>query len=113
MATISIRTSIPANTVSLNVLAGSPFEFLGLKSIVRLANTHAGATPELITMNFQIGGESLANAANVSNRTAFPTLRDDIAVTAGGNEGERLFLTYTNASGAAILVDTLVEIMPL
>jgi hypothetical protein len=86
---------------------------VGQNAVVRLAATHAGATPELITANWQIGGEAISSSGNISNRAAFPSWREDMFATAGAVAAERLFLTYTNTSGAAILVDTLIEITAL
>jgi len=113
MSTISVRTSVAANAVSANVLAGSPFEFVAAQSVVRLAVTQAGAAPDDITCNFQIGGESIVNGGNVSDRAAFPTFRDDQFAMAGANAGERLFLTFSNTTVGALNVDALIEITPL
>jgi len=113
MPTISGTVSVAANSVSANVLAGSPFEFVSQPSIIKLANTQAGAAASDITAVFQIGGESLVQAGNVSDRSAFPTFRDDLFVEAGGQAGERLFLTYANTTGGALLVHFLLDIMPI
>lgn len=111
MPTISGRVSVAANAVSANVLAGSPFEFVTVPSIVKLASTNAGAAPGNVTGNFQIGGESLMVDGNISNRAAFPTFREDLLLEAGAQGGERLFLTFSNTTGAAIDVDFLLDLM--
>ena len=113
MPIISIRTSVPANSVSGNVLSGSPFEFISQPSIIRLSNTQAGTSSADITADFQIGGESVASQANVSNRPAFPTFLDDTFVSAGGQSGERLFLNYNNTTAGALVVLTLLDVSPL
>jgi len=113
MPTISVTTSVAANATSANVLAGSTFEFVAQPSVIKLACTQAGAAATDITADFQIGGESLAQAANVSDRAAFPTFREDIFVEAGAQAGERLFLTYSNTTGGALLVHTLIDVMPI
>lgn len=113
MPIISLLTSVAANGVSGNVLAGSPFEFVNQPSIIRLAVTQAGAAASDITADFQIGGESVALQANVSDRTAFPTFLDDIFVSAGGQAGERLFLNYNNTTAGALVVQTLLDVSPL
>jgi len=112
MPLISLATSVAANASSGNVLSGSPFEFVSQASIVSLAVTQPGAGAA-ITMDFQIGGESLAQQANAPNKATFPSFRDDTVVKAGAAPGERLFLNYNNTTGAAIAVSTLVEIQPL
>lgn len=112
MPTISGQVSVAANATSLNVLAGSPFEFVAVPSIVKLAAVQAGATSPAITCDFQIGGESLVQAGNVSRGgNAFPRFVDDLLAEAGAQGGERLFLTFANTTGAAILVDFLLDIM--
>jgi len=113
MPTISLRTSVPANAVSGNVLAGSPFEFVAKNSVIILAVTNPAGTPGDITADFQIGGESLTTQANVSTRNAFPQFNDDTFVKAGAIAGERLFLSYNNTTAGALNVDTLVDVMPI
>jgi len=113
MPTISVRTSVGANATSPNVLAGSAFEFVAQPSLIKLAVTQRGAAPDDITADFQIGGESLAQAANVSDRASFPTFREDLFVEAGAQAGERLFLTFSNTTAGALNVDTLIDIMPI
>lgn len=113
MPTISGSISVAANAVSANVLAGSTFEFISQPSIVKLANTQAGAAASDITGTFQIGGESLLQGGNISDRDAFPTFRDDLFVEAGGQPGERLFLTYQNTTAGALVVQFLLDIMPI
>lgn len=113
MPTISGSVSVGSNDTSANVLAGSPFEFVSQPSIIKLAVTQAGSAASDVTSNFQIGGEALMQAGNISNRTAFPTFLDDILVEAGAQSGERLFLTFSNTTVGAILVQFLVDIMPI
>jgi len=113
MPTISLRTSVGANSSSGNVLAGSPFEFVAKSSVIILAVTQPAGTIGDITADFQIGGESLTTQANVSTRNAFPTFLEDTFVKAGAVAGERLFLNYNNTTAGALNVDTLVDVMPV
>ena len=113
MPTIAVRTSVAANSESANVLAGSPFEFVAVPSIVTLAATQRGAAPSDITSVFQIGGESVVQGGNVSDRAASPTFRDDLFARGGGAAGERLFLTFLNTTVGALNVDILLEILPI
>lgn len=113
MPTISLRTSVPANGSSGNVLAGSPFEFVAKDAIIILAAVNAGGIPGNVTADFQIGGESLTVQANISTRNAFPQFNDDVFVKAGAVAGERLFLNYNNTTIGALNVDSLVDVMPV
>jgi len=113
MPTISGSISVAANATSANVLAGSPFEFVVQPSIVKVAITQAGAAGSDITGDFQVGGESLLQAGNISDRDAFPTFRDDLTIEAGAQAGERLFLTFSNTTAGALVVSFLLDIMPI
>ena len=113
MPTISLRTSVPANGSSGNVLAGSPFEFVAKDAVIILSAVQAGGTPGQITADFQIGGESLTVQANISTANRFPQFNDDVFVKAGAVAGERLFLNYNNTTAGALNVDTLVDVMPV
>lgn len=113
MPLISLSVSVAANATSGNVLSGSAFEFVSQASVVSLAVTQAGAAAADITMDFQIGGESLTQQANTPFKAAMPTFRDDVQVRAGGVAGERLFLNFNNTTVGALVVQVLVEIQPL
>lgn len=113
MSIISLSSSVAANANSGNVLAGSPFEFIAVASIVRIAVTQAGAAGASITMDFQLGGESLASGANTPFKAPMPTFLDDLLLQAGGDAGERLFLAFNNTTGGAIVVQVLIEILPI
>lgn len=114
MSTISGLVSVPANATSPNVLAGSPFEFVAQPSLIKLALIQAGAANDDITADFQIGGESLLQAGNVGRGgNSFPRFNDDVIVEAGAQGGERLFLTFSNTTVGALVVDFLVDIMPI
>lgn len=114
MPTISGTVSVAANATSANVLAGSPFEFVSQPSLVKLAVLQAGAVNSDITADFQIGGESLLQAGNIGRGgNSFPRFNDDTLVEAGAQAGERLFLTFSNTTVGALLVDFLIDVMPI
>lgn len=113
MPTIALRTSVPANARSGNVLAGSPFEFLAADSIVLIALVQPAGTPANVVADLQIGGESLASAANIDTTNAYPNFHDNLFCRCGGRAGERLFLDFVNSTAGALNVDTLIEIAPL
>jgi len=113
MPTISSSISVAANSRSANVLAGSPFEFVSQPSIIKLATTQAGAASSDINANFQIGGESLMVDGNIANKAAMPTFRDDLIAEAGAQDGERLFLTFSNTTVGALVVQFILDIMPI
>ena len=109
MPTISITTSVAANSRSGNVLAGQLFEFLRRRSIVGLAVSAAAAG---LVADWSIGGEQLLTAAVPPATNRFPIVPDDAMNKHGGLGGERLFLEYTNSTGAPLVVQTVVDISP-
>ncbi len=114
MPTISGLISVAANASSANVLAGSPFEFVAQPSVIKLAAIQAGAANDDINADFQIGGESLLQAGNIGRGgNSFPRFNDDVIVEAGAQAGERLFLTFANTTAGALVVDFLLDIMPI
>lgn len=113
MPVIALRTSVPANGRSGNVLAGSPYEFLSADSIVQFAMTQPAGTPANVVADLQIGGESMASAANLDTTNAYPNFHDNLFCRCGGRAGERLFLDFVNSTAGVLNVDTLIEISPL
>ena len=113
MPLISLSVSVAANSSSGNILAGSPFEFVAQASVIALALTQAGAAASDITMDFQIGGESLTSQANTPFKAAMPTFLDDTLVKAGANAGERLFLNLNNTTVGALVAQVIIDITPL
>lgn len=114
MPTISGSVSVGANATSANVLAGSPFEFVAQPSVIKVAIIQAGAANSDITSDFQIGGESLLQAGNIGRGgNTFPRFIDDVIVEAGAQAGERLFLTFSNTTAGALVVDFLLDILAI
>ena len=113
MSIISLSVSVAANSSSGNVLAGSVFEFIAQPSIVTVAITQAGAAASDITMDFQIGGESISSQANTPFVAPMPNFRDNLLLRAGGVNGERLFMNLNNTTAGALVAQVLIEIQPL
>lgn len=106
---ISKSLSVAANSRSANVLAGEQFEFLPSLANVQM---RAASAATGVFADFNIGGEQVAVDALVPPTNRFPIAPDDTMVTTSGVKGERLFLTFRNSTGAAIVVQYAVEIMP-
>jgi hypothetical protein len=106
---ISDSITVAANTRSANVLAGQQFEFLPSRASVQLRASSAATG---IRADMNIGGEQLAVDTLVPPTNRFPIAPDDTMLTTTGTKGERLFLTFRNTTGAGIVVQYVVEIMP-
>ena len=111
MPTISVSNSVAANTRSLNVLAGQTFEFLAGNSLVTMRASGAAAGLEA---DMSIGGVAVLQAAVVSDSNRSPVKPDDnLMGPIGGTDASRLFLTYLNTTGAAIVVKTILDLDPV
>ena len=110
MPTMTDRRSVAANTRTTNVLAGLPFEFVSNASIIRF---YGAAAAIGVNTDFLIGGENLVSDSEISSANRFPLRPDDLITEHGGSPGDRLFISYRNTTGAAIIVQTLVDVIPL
>lgn len=109
---ISSTISVAANTRSTNILAGEQFEFVPGRAALITVRLSAAATG--VRADFQVGGEAIASNALVSNSNRYPITPDDVVIQGvGGRGGERLFLTLLNTTGAAIVVNYVLEIVPI
>jgi len=106
---ISDTISVAANSRTANVLAGQQFEFLPARASVQVRASSAATG---IRMDMNIGGEQLAVDTLVPPTGRFPIAPDDTLITTTGMRGERLFMTFRNTTGAAIVTQYAVEIMP-
>lgn len=110
MPTMSISTSVAANATSPNVLRGELFEFLSQRSAIDLFVSAAAAG---ILINYTVGGVQQVTGGVAPATNRYPVRPDDGVNSIGGLPGEQLFLTYQNTTGAAIVVQTLVDVNPI
>lgn len=110
MPTMTDNRSVAANTRTTNVLAGLPFEFVSTPSIIRF---YAAAAAAGVNTDLLIGGENLVSDSEISSANRFPIRPDDLVTEHGGSGGDRLFVSYRNTTGAAIIVKTIVDVLPL
>ncbi len=108
MPSITIQNlSVAANSATTNQLSGELYEFISVDSAVRLL---AAAAAVGLRATFNVGGVVVMNDSPVSQANRFPIQPDDLLVEVGAMAGERLFLTFRNTTGAAIIVHALVVI---
>lgn len=112
MATRRLVTSVAANTTSANILIGDEIQFVGRPTGLRVATTVPAAAAGVLLLtvraqnrilveNYAVGAE---NAAGVG-----PVMRDNEAAAQAVVPGDVLSITFTNPTGGAIVVTTLVE----
>lgn len=102
--------SVAANATSANVLAGKLAEFLAERSVVRL---YVAAAAVGVFASLLIGDSVLVDDQEVSGVNRFPIKPDDLVDEGAGFDGDRLILRFRNSTGAAIVVNSRVEIEPL
>ncbi len=101
MPQMSDTLSVPANTLSANVLAGQLYEFATRASKVTVLAT-ASATGVRVTFN--TGGDQIVDDQLISAANRFPVVPDDIVVSDGVRPGERLVLRFRNTTAGALIV---------
>jgi len=104
---ISGSVSVAANATSANVLAGNQFEFLARNTGISL---RAASALTGISMAFLVGGVSIAQGALIAPTNRTPILPDDFLLSVGGLKNERMFLTFSNSTGAAIIVNFILDL---
>jgi len=90
--------SVPANSVSGNVLSGQLYEFVRSGQAVRLSGT-GSATGLRVSL---LIGMAIINdqALNLQNR--FPLIPDDVIHTGRAPVGGRMVLTFRNTTAGAL-----------
>lgn len=89
--------SVPANSVSTNVLAGQLYEFVAAGTIVTVSVT-GSATGLRVTY---ICGVPIINDQAINLQNRFPLIPDDI-ITSGAMPGGRQVLTARNTTAGAL-----------
>lgn len=108
MQVITNVTSIAANTTSANLISGEVGEFLAGRSVI---NLYARAAAVGLNLLFQVGFEVYLPNQEVGSQAGFPTRNENLLVSGVGGQGERIFITATNTTGAAIIVQLMVDII--
>lgn len=102
--------SVAANATTGNIFAGNVFEFLSLPSIVRVYIVAAGVG---MNVDVLVGNESYASDQEVSGANRFPIRNEDLLVELGGLPGERIVVRLRNTTVGALIVQSLVEVLPV
>lgn len=106
---IASTVSAAANARTANVFAGEQFEFAPSRAVCTL-RVSAAATG--IRIDLLAGGEAIVVNALASNSNRYPIVPDDNVASFGVYKSERLFLTFLNTTGGAIVVNYVLEMIP-
>lgn len=109
MSGVIVRTtSVPANDVVENVLAGSAFEFARQNSFVSMGIVQA-ATGLFVTI--QAGGNVIAEEFEPPiEATAFPQTNEDFYFNAFAVTGDRLVIRVRNSTGGAVDIRAVTQV---
>ncbi len=111
MSVIQRSTSVAANTVVDNLLAGSAFEYLNSRSIISMGVT-TDATGIVFTI--QIGSTVVVEESPAEVKASeFPSIPDEMYYNAAGVQGDRVVIRARNTTAGAIQTRVLVQITPV
>lgn len=102
--------SVGANTTTGNVMAGKTLEFVAEPSIL---NFYIVAAAAGIFATVVVGGEIVVDDQEVSQANRWPRLNEDLLARVGGSPGERIVVRLRNSTAGAIVVNSVVEVLPL
>lgn len=113
MPSVTVRTSVPANSTVENVLTGSQFEIMPYNGAVAFAmNQQSGAVGDILGDVYS-GQDVLQERGPISAQARFPVNPDDFTLSDVAAWNERLKVRLTNTTAGAIVVITVVNITPL
>lgn len=116
MPNFSVLTDFAAAGVVANVFAGSAYEFIGRPSRVAIAMTCDAAGLNGVTATIQFGPEVQLEEGHIPWEfipSGGPRFPDNILVDDVAAAGDRLVGRVTNATAAAVVVQTRARILPL
>lgn len=103
-------TSVAANSVSGNVLAGKLIEFVNRPSLVKF---YAVGAATGVNCTIQSGAETLMEESLISQANRFPIDPDDLVVKDVAMPQDRLVINFRNTTGGALVVYWAVETVPI
>jgi len=104
------NTSVAANTVTANLLAGESVEFPGRNSMVELQGTGSAAG---LKVYLQIGSRVLMDFQEISAANRFPESDKDVILQGGAAAGERIILKGHNTTGGALTLILRLMLRPM
>lgn len=114
MPIIRKSVSVPANDSVDNAIDGSIYEFMPFNAAISIGVLMpAGSTIGDILATVNTGSDTLLEESPVNNKAGFPVIPDDMDLQDVTGQGERLVIKLRNTTGAAIIVNLLVQITPI
>lgn len=111
MPLVRNETSVPANSVVSNIMAGTLYQYLPWNAALNIGLT-ADATGILATVT--TGQDTLLEESPVDIlANLFPVIPDNMSLQDVAGAGELVTIRLRNTTGAPIIVRTLVQITPV
>lgn len=110
MPTIQGTTTVAANATVENIITGSQFEFSPYDATVEFAIVAAAIG---MVCDITTGADVVAESMSLANKTGFPVLPDDFMAMDVVRMGERIKIRLRNTTGASIICNHTVRIMPV
>jgi hypothetical protein len=104
---ITVSTTLTANQLTGNILAGNINEFLARPALVSVFMSASGSSPQV---SMTAGGVSVAQGNICPNTNRFPVRPDDGIVQFQAPAGARLFMQLRETAGATPTVITVIDI---
>lgn len=111
MPTIQGSTSTPAGATTLNVLAGSVYEYLPYNAQCEFGLVAEAAGESRVTVNS--GSDTILEESPVSRAARVPIYPDDYPVVDVAGAGERLVIRHRNTGVGANTLFWAVRITPI
>ncbi len=105
-----VGTSVAANAVSANVMAGHQEEILKRPSFIEFGLVGSAAG---LLATVMIGSQVIIQDQEITGANRYPIVPDDFIVKGAGRAGDKLYITYRNKTGGALTAWTILNITPL
>lgn len=102
-----VGRSVAANSSTGNVLDGKPEVYLSRNSALSF---YVVAAAVGIFATILVGDSVVVDDQEVSGINRFPIRPDDLYARSGGAQGDLVYVRLRNSTGAAILVNTVVDV---
>lgn len=102
-----VGRSVAANSSTANVLDGKPEVYLSRNSLLAFYLVAAAVG---IFATVLVGDSVVVDDQEISGINRFPIRPDDLFARSGGASGDLVYVRLRNSTGAAILVNTVVDV---
>lgn len=110
MPTMSDRRSVAANTLTKGIFQGQVHEYVQQPAVVRV---FASAAATGLNISVSNGQDVIVVDQEVNAQNRMPIRPDDLFTEFGALPGDRVVIDERNTTGAAIVAQIVVDIIPI